>query len=442
MELASFESHYPDTTRFSEISKLWEFIKEGRSAQLIGLPGTGRSTLLSLLANNRQVRIKQVGENHKKVHFVIANFSEVRKRPLFDVMKYLFLNLTESLRERKMFEENKAVGDIFREHLQFHDELILFQGFKEAVDYLCLEKDITVVLLFDRFEEYLPTVTDAFFANLRILRNRAKYKFSVIFSVYRPLESSLESSVLADYYEFVAGHIVYLPLADKEATDFRVSYIERITQKKVSQEMLDEIVRQSGGVGRIIKLAVEAVLAYGQEQKNLPEFLLQQKNIKSALFEIWSIFTPSEQQALLTNQFDDKENAAYLEAIGVIKENHIQIPLLEQFIHTELGGRQATSATILYDDHTHSITKGEEIISDKLTASEYKLLRYLLEHNDRVVEREELIDAVWGDNKSTAGITDQAVDQLIFRLRRKIEADANNPVHIQTVKGRGFRFVS
>lgn len=442
MDLPSFESQYPETTRLTEIGQLWQFIKEGSSCQLIGLPGTGRSTLLSLLANNRNVRIKHVGQDQKKVHFVLANFSEIRKRPLFDVMKYLFLNLTESLRERKMLNENKAVGDIFREHLQFHDELILFQGFKEAIDYLCLEKDITVVFLFDRFEEYIPMVTDAFFANLRVLRNRAKYKFSVIFSVYRPLESSLESSVLSDYYEFVAGHIVYLPLADREATAFRISYIEKITGKKVPQEVFDEIVRQSGGVGRIIKLGSEAVLAYGQDKKNLVEFLLQQNTVKSALAEIWSIFTPSEQQAMVKNYYEDPEIVSYLEAVGVVKDKRIQIPLLEEFIHTTLNVASQTQAShIVYDEHTNTIKKGDEIVSDKLTASEFRLLRYLLQNTDRVVEREELIDAVWGDNKSTAGITDQAIDQLIFRLRRKIEGDTNNPIHLQTVKGRGFKFV-
>src|SRR6266403_73710 len=202
MELEHFEALYPGSARFSEIAKIVAFVKEGSSCQLIGLPGSGRSTLLSLLAHNRQVRIQHFGEQHKSVHFVLSNFSEVRKRPLFDVMKFLFLNLTESLRERRMLAEHKAVGDIFREHLKFNDELILFQGFKEAIDYLGLKKEITVVFLFDRFEEYLPQVTDAFFTNLRTLRNRAKYKFSVVFSLYRPLETFLVSTILADFYDF------------------------------------------------------------------------------------------------------------------------------------------------------------------------------------------------------------------------------------------------
>src|SRR6185503_15569169 len=114
MDYEYFESLYPENVRFNEIARIAAFVKEGSSCQLLGLPGSGRSTLMSLLANNRKVRIKHFGDEHKKVHFVLANFSEVRKRPLFDVMKYLFLNLTESLRERKMVEENKIVGDIFR----------------------------------------------------------------------------------------------------------------------------------------------------------------------------------------------------------------------------------------------------------------------------------------------------------------------------------------
>src|SRR5689334_21324882 len=111
MELEHFEALYPGSARVAEIDQIVRFVKEGSSCQLIGLPGSGRSTLLSLLAHNRQVRIEHFGESHKSVHFVLSNFSEVRKRSLFDVMKFLFLNLTESLRERLMLEENKTVGD-------------------------------------------------------------------------------------------------------------------------------------------------------------------------------------------------------------------------------------------------------------------------------------------------------------------------------------------
>lgn len=439
MEVEHFEALYPDTTRAAEITKVVNFINEGKSCQLIGIPGSGRSTLLNLLAYNRKVRIKHFNDQQKNVHFILINFSEIKKRSFIDVMKFVFLNLTESLRERKMSVENKAVGDIFREHLKFHDELILFQGFKEAIDYLCLEKNITVVFLFDRFEEYLPNVTEEFFVNLRVLRDRAKYKFSVIFSIYRPLETFFEASILADYYEYVAGNIVYLPLADSIATDFRINYIEKITRKKVAKLVLAEIIKLTGGVGRLIKLSVEAILAYGEKHQDLAEFLLEQKAIKSALSEIWSILTPGEQAALRALKFENEEVATYLGKIGLIKDKKVQIPLFEKYLQQKSDHMHNEKAKLVYDANTNTISKGDEILSDKLTASEFRLLRYLLQHADSIVERNELINVVWEENKSTAGITDQAVDQLIFRLRRKIETDANNPKYLQTVKGRGFR---
>lgn len=438
MEKDHFEAFYPDKSRFKEIAQIVQFINEGRSCQLVGIPGSGRSTLLSLLTHNRQVRKKHFGDKHKLAHFVLVNFSEIRKRPLLDVMKYLFLNLTESLRERKMTEEHKRVGDIFREHLRFGDELILFQGFKEAIEYLGIEKEITVVFLFDRFEEYLPEVTDMFFTNLRTLRNRAKYKFSVVFSVYRPLETFLESSILADYYEFIAGNVIYLPLTDPVMTTYRIAYIEKITGKHLAKSVFTEIEKLTGGLGRLVKLSVEAVLAYGEQQKGLAQFLLAQKTMKNALSEIWAILTPVEQHALLQG---NSANELYLEQVGLVKNAKITIPLLETFIQSTGRQQQASSLHLSYDQNTHVILKGEEILSDKLTGSEFRLLLYLLQHPDRIVEREELITAVWGENKSTAGITDQAIDQLIFRLRHKIEDDANNPAHLQTVKGRGFRFL-
>ena len=60
----------------------------------------------------------------------------------------------------------------------------------------------------------------------------------------------------------------------------------------------------------------------------------------------------------------------------------------------------------------------------------------------RVVEKEEIINAVWKEAKTTLGVTDQALDQLIFRLRKKIENEPNKPENILTIKGRGFKFVS
>lgn len=440
MEPQSVESQYPVDSRFEEIEKILSYVKDGSSCQIIGIPGTGRTSLLEVLAYNKKLQQHHLGESDRKLHFVLVNFAEVRNRSLSDAMKFLFLNLTESLREEKMVEEHNVVGDKFREHLKFHDELILFQGFKEAVDYMALERNITIVFLFDRFEEYIPTVTSGFFADLRILRSKAKYHFSVVFSLPRPLEALLEPSLLADYYEFVADRHIYLRRYDKPSSDFRLSYVEKISGKKVNRKTLEEVMQLTGGQGKITKLAVESLLANRENISDVQEFLLTQKTMRASLKDIWQSLSPAEQADLLEGKFEDPEVDAYIERVGLVTSHKITIPLFAEYIKKYAREESVETRKIVYDENTNTIRKGVTTLSDQLTSSEFRLLRYLLQNQDKVVEREELISVVWQGNKSTAGITDQAVDQLIFRVRHKIEEDPNNPRHLQTVKGRGFRF--
>lgn len=442
MDVEHFEALYPETARFEEISQMVSIVKEGSSCQLVGLPGVGRSSILGMLAYNKHIRAKHLGEK-TTMHFVMVDFSEIRNRSLFDAMKFLFLSLADSLRERKLREDYDVVTSKFKESLSFHDELVLFQGLKEVIDYLALEKKLSLVFLFDRFEEYIPSVTNEFFANLRVLRNRARYHFSVIFSLSRPLEDILEPTTLADFYEFVAGRVAYVRLYDEVAMQFRISYIEEFIHKKIPQKVYTELHQLTGGYPKVIKLGAEAFLAAGDlGDSNLEEFLLSQKTVKGALREIWFALTPAEQSDLLVYSFDDVHVDKYLLQSGLVKEKTIQIPLFDTYIHDSFDDRQMEKTKIVYDENTNTIKKGDAILSDSLTSSEFRMLRYLLQNQERVVDREELVTMVWQGVKSTAGITDQAVDQLIFRLRRKIEEDPNSPVHLQTVKGRGVRFLS
>lgn len=448
MDLQHFQSLYPPFSRNSEIEKILGYIKGGNSCQILALPGVGRSTILGLLSYNKNVRVLHLGEDLQKwYHFVLCDFSEVRKRSLFDVQKFIFLNLVDSLRERGMKEEYEKANRIFKESVELNDELVIFQGLKRTIDLLAIEKELTIVLLFDRFEEYIPMLTPEFFSNLRVLRNRAKYRFSVVFSLHRPLEDVLEPIQLADFYEFSADHLIYLSLYDKPGLEFRISYLEKVTEKKLEKKVVDEVIRLTGGHGKLARLCLEAVLASekeeGKRDKDLQHFLLSQKQVQKALLEIWQSLTPAEQE-MLGEGGKSEEERRNLEKLGLIDNDNITIPLFAEFVKQQAQKEEATplSDRITYDVNTNEITKGVNTISDTLTSSEFKLLRFCIENADKVLERDEVISSVWKDMATTAGVTDQALDQLIFRVRRKIEDDPNNPSHLQTVKGRGFKFTS
>lgn len=441
MELEVLESHYPDTARYNEIDKILGFVKEGHSCQVIAMPGVGRGNLMGFLAYNRNIRIKHLGENQGKYHFVLANFSEIKGRPLFDAMKFIFLELASSLHERRMEDDFGVVDGLFKESLSYNDELVLFQGLKRAVDYLTFEKNLTIVFLFERFEAYIPTVTSDFFTNLRSIRNRAKYKFSIIFSTVRPLEEILDPVLMADFYEYVAGHYVFLPILDQPGMDFRVKYLETVTGKKIPEDMLAKLLKITAGHGKLTRVVLETILSQNLKSNEIDaETLLHFKTVQGALYEIWHFLSPSEQQIITSIVKERKaDTSEFLENVGLIKNNTITISLFTYFV--EKFAKKQIDQPLLFDSASNTIRKGETVISDMLTTSEFRLLKVLLENPDRVMDREEIISSVWKEAKTTAGVTNQAVDQLVFRLRKKLEEDPNNPQHIQTIKGRGIKFV-
>jgi DNA-binding response OmpR family regulator len=71
------------------------------------------------------------------------------------------------------------------------------------------------------------------------------------------------------------------------------------------------------------------------------------------------------------------------------------------------------------------------------TATEFRLLDYLVRHPGRVFTRDQLLDAVWRD---TQFVTPRSVDVYVRRLREKIEPDPENPRYLRTIRGAGYRF--
>lgn len=73
-----------------------------------------------------------------------------------------------------------------------------------------------------------------------------------------------------------------------------------------------------------------------------------------------------------------------------------------------------------------------------LTAHEFKLLKYFLDHAGRVITRDELLNDVWGYNFYSSTRT---VDNQILKLRQKLEPDPGNPIFFCTLHGTGYKFV-
>ena len=79
--------------------------------------------------------------------------------------------------------------------------------------------------------------------------------------------------------------------------------------------------------------------------------------------------------------------------------------------------------------------EGEVSLSDK----ELRLMEVFAANENRALTRTDLLEEVWGMDQFP---TDRTVDNFILRLRKLFEPDPENPVHIVTLRGRGYLFRS
>ncbi len=92
-----------------------------------------------------------------------------------------------------------------------------------------------------------------------------------------------------------------------------------------------------------------------------------------------------------------------------------------------------TIADIEINTDTYQVKKRGALI--RLSATEYKLLLYLVQKKGRVFNRDMLLNAVWKDD---AFVEPRTVDVHVRRLRAQIEDDPAHPVYVKTRRGIGY----
>ncbi len=128
----------------------------------------------------------------------------------------------------------------------------------------------------------------------------------------------------------------------------------------------------------------------------------------------------------LTKPFEMPELMARIEALLRRSPNKIMSP-----------GQMCQIGSLRIDFRGTTVTRDDEILN--LSAREFQLLRYFVEHRGATLSRDELLKQVWGYNTSTFTRT---VDVHVASLRQKLEDDPKQPRLIVTVSGLGYKFIA
>ncbi len=105
-----------------------------------------------------------------------------------------------------------------------------------------------------------------------------------------------------------------------------------------------------------------------------------------------------------------------------------------------LEDRPMPSARLQIDWEARQVQFGRRVLDPPLSPAQFTLLALLGQSGGRVVTRQEIIEAVWPE--ALGGVTDQAIDALVYRLRERLAELDPEHNYVVTVRGHGFRFES
>ena len=138
-------------------------------------------------------------------------------------------------------------------------------------------------------------------------------------------------------------------------------------------------------------------------------------------------------------------NGVLLTAPVVLQDGDVlSVAMAQQFMFiisdatTPLLDGAPEHGRLMMDLKSRRVWVNQQQLVPPLSAQQFKLLWLLYERNGQVVTRPDLVAVVWGDEQA-AGVSDQALDALIRRLRDRLAALDPTHQYIDTVRGHGIR---
>jgi DNA-binding winged helix-turn-helix (wHTH) protein len=138
-------------------------------------------------------------------------------------------------------------------------------------------------------------------------------------------------------------------------------------------------------------------------------------------------------------------NGASLTGQVVLQDgDSIQVALAQEFMFLSSDATMPLSepterpGRLVLDMRSRRVWVNNQQLMPPLSALQFHLLWVLYERQGQVVTRQELVSTVWGDEQA-AGVSDQALDALIRRLRDRLAALDPTHQYIDTVRGHGIR---
>jgi len=168
--------------------------------------------------------------------------------------------------------------------------------------------------------------------------------------------------------------------------------------------------------------------------------------VQSECRKLWDDLTESHQEALMAivgaEESIDERALDSLRNKGLLRpgDDLLFSPIFEGFVRRQRLTRRRRVEGVRIDVESGSVwVNGRQ--TPTLTDLEYRLLLLLYGRLDKICDKYQIVEAVWGEEYIDQ-VDDARIDKLLSRLRAKIEPDPRQPQYLITVRGRGYKLVN
>jgi hypothetical protein len=447
----------PPFVRRRLLAHLRRRLHEGQDISLVGVSNMGKSELLRRLGGATDGETPPPAD--MRCFYIDCNrLLEWSEQAFYELILRTLLAAGADRGEAVFGRLREAYDALLTPASRFHVPL----QFNEALTAWLEAVPGRTAFIFDEFDAPFTHLEPRVFLNLRGWKDRYPTRLHYVVATDQTLARLRQGEQVDEFIELFRLGVHYLPPWEPEET--RAFIAARLPELHATFDEHDIafVLEQAGGHPVLTDIVCRHLAAMTGEahrdgagdlviHRQVRDLLRHDAAVQDECTKIWRDLDPNEQKTLLalfdpTQPFDALA-LAELERKGLVRgtrlEPHFFADLFRHFVRQMAAltdpDRPPRTRGVWVDVEAGEVwVDGRQV--EPLTNLEYRLLLLLYGHLNKICDKYQIVEAVWGEAYIDQ-VYDASIEKLVSRLRHKIEPDPANPRYLLTVRGRGYKLV-
>jgi DNA-binding winged helix-turn-helix (wHTH) protein len=441
--------------RVSEACAILEHLAQGRCCSLVSANNMGKTTLLRALA---QSSVLEAYYGPWAAACLVVYIDCNRMLQLSEQGFYeLFLRcLRELPMERFSSDEHAQLAEAYEAVIQPSSPLAMPLAFNRALGALLEDGARRLAVLLDEFDEPVRTLDGRVLLNLRALAEQYAQRLVYVTATGKPLDlvRAVRDDGADEFCELFAGQSLTLgPLSNADSARL---LDQPPASPAWSPTLAARLIEQAGGHPGLLRAAMACVAQSLTEPRGglilataagLAATLDQDPAVRTECARLWEGLAIKERRTLedLLRVSTSRQSPAARSLMqkGLLRVEGARLlpfaPMWERYVLQQMQARTPTDGGVRIDADSNEVWVNGRA-APPLTPLEHALLLSLYRRAGQVCSKQQLVEAVYERAFIESDVA--ALQRLVHRLRRKIEPNPDQPVHILSVRGYGYRLVA